>query len=67
MSEKLKLIQEMLAMQKQFMEKDKRGGIDPAEYYSPEDGDDLEGYQSRYDKLANQVADIAHGEKGSNR
>ena len=67
MSEKQKLIREMLTMQKQFMEREKRGGIEPEEYYSPEEGDDLEGYQSRYDKLANRVVDLAHEEKGSGR
>lgn len=67
MSEKQKLIQEMLAMQKKFIAREHAGGIDPEEYYAPEDGDDLDGYQAKYDELANRLVDLAHAERQSKR
>ncbi|MBX2882527.1 MAG: hypothetical protein KTR32_21435 [Granulosicoccus sp.] len=66
-TEKQQLIKEMLAMQKKFIAKEQAGGIEAEEYFSPEEGDDLEGYQAKYNELANQLVEMAHAEKGSNR
>lgn len=67
MSEKQKIIQEMLEMQKQFIAKEQAEGIDPEEYYSPQEGEALDGYQARYNELANRLVDLSHAEKGSSR
>jgi len=67
MSEKQKLIQEMLEMQKKFIAREHKGGIDSEDYYHPEGGDTLEGYQEKYNTLANRLVELAHEEKGSSR
>ena len=67
MSEKQKIIQELIEMQKQFIAKEQAGGIEPEEYYNPDEGADLDGYQAKYNELANKLVDMAHEEKGSNR
>ncbi len=66
-TEKQQIIKEMLAMQKKFIAKEHEGGIDAEEYFSPQEGDDLEGYQAKYNDLANQLVEMAHEEKGSKR
>ena len=45
MSEKAKLIQEMLAMQKKFIAYEQQNGVDPKDYFAPESGHDLDGYR----------------------
>jgi len=67
MSEKAKLIAEMLKMQKMFTEYEQKNGVDSAEYYSPEAGHVLEGYAEKYQELANKVDEMAHADKGSKR
>ncbi len=67
MSEKKKLIYEMLAMQKEFIAKEKSAGIDLTEYYNSTGNDDLGSYQKTYSEMANQLVDLAHAEKGSRR
>ena len=67
MTEKQQLIQQMLDMQKQFIEKEQKEGIDSVEYYQPEDGSTLDGYQQKYTELANRLVELAHEEKGSRR
>ena len=67
MSEKQEIIQKMLRMQKTFIAREQSGGIEQEEYYSPDEGDELEGYQAEYNKLANRLVDLAHEEQGSKR
>ncbi len=67
MNEKQQLIQQMLKMQKQFMAKEHADGVRSEEYYHPEQGSDLDGYQAKYSELANRLVDIAHAERGSKR
>lgn len=67
MSEKQKLIQEMLEMQKKFIAKEHTDGIEPESYYNPDEGTDLDGYQAKYNEMANRLVELAHEEKGSNR
>jgi hypothetical protein len=67
MSEKKKLIQEMIAMQKKFIAQEHANGMDPEEYYSPTEGTEMEGYQSKYTEMANRLVEMAHEEKGSKR
>jgi hypothetical protein len=67
MSEKQQIIQQMLEMQKKFMEYEHANGVDPRDYFNPEDGHDLDGYRQKYQELANRLIDMAHEEKGSRR
>lgn len=67
MNEKQQIIQQMLEMQKKFIAREQAEGVTPEEYYSPEAGDDLEGYQAKYNDLANRLVDLAHEERGSRR
>ena len=67
MSEKQQIIQQMLEMQKKFMDYEHANGVDPGDYFNPEDGHDLDGYRQKYQELANRLIDMAHEEKGSRR
>ncbi|MEM8845124.1 MAG: hypothetical protein AAGB35_08790 [Pseudomonadota bacterium] len=65
MSSKQDKIKKMLEMQKKFIELDQARGISAEEYFTPEDGSDLDGYREEYSKIAMEVVDEAHEEKGS--
>jgi len=65
MSEKQKLIKEMLEMQKKFMKYEHEHGIDPQDYYVPSAGHELDGFRQKYRDLAMKVVELAHQEKGS--
>lgn len=65
MSSKQEKIQEMLAMQKKFIELDRAHGVSAEEYFTPEEGAELNGYRQEYAKLAMDVVATAHEEKGS--
>ncbi len=67
MSEKQELIQKMLEMQKKFIAYEHKDGVNPDDYFAPESGHTLDGFRQEYDKLANQLVDLAHSEKGSSR
>lgn len=67
MSEKAKLIAEMLKMQKMFTEYEQKNGVDSKEYYAAEEGHPLYGYAAKYQELANKVDEMAHADKGSKR
>ncbi len=67
MSEKQKIIQQMLQMQKQFIAKEHEGGIESEDYYADDGEGVLSGYHQKYSELANQLIDLAHQEKGSRR
>jgi len=65
MSSKQDKIKKMLEMQKKFAELDRARGVSAEEYFTPESGADLDGYREEYSKLAMDVVDVAHKEKGS--
>ena len=67
MSSKQDKIKKMLEMQKKFIELDRARGVSAEEYFTPEDGAELDGYRDEYSKLATEVVDVAHEEKGSHR
>lgn len=67
MSDKKELIKKMLQMQKDFIAEEHKGGIDPKDYFAPQDGHPLLGYRESYEELATEVVDLAHAEKGSKR
>ena len=65
MSEKQKLIKEMLEMQKKFMAYEHKDGVEPQDYFVPAGGHELDGYRQKYAELAAKVNAMAHDEKGS--
>lgn len=67
MSEKSKLIAEMLVMQKKFIKFEQENGVQMADYYAATEGHTLNNYREDYSKLADQVNALAHKEKGSKR
>ncbi|MEM7294602.1 MAG: hypothetical protein AAF420_14575 [Pseudomonadota bacterium] len=67
MSEKQAIINEMMEMQRKFIELEQSGEFTAREYYDNEGGSDLSTYKKRYDELATKLVDIAHEEKGSHR
>ena len=67
MNSKQELIQKMIQMQKQFMARERKSGIDLEDYFTPKPGDLLDGYRETFSDLATEVVDLAHEEKGSGR
>lgn len=67
MSDKSKMIKEMIEMQKKFIDKEHKQGVSQEEYYAPASGDVLEGYRDKYAEMAMKVVDLAHADKGSHR
>ncbi len=65
MSSKQDLIKEMLAMQKKFIDFERKDGVDMKDYYTPESGHVLDQYREKYSELAAKVNVMAHKEKGS--
>ncbi|MCK5723803.1 MAG: hypothetical protein KAI84_14815 [Gammaproteobacteria bacterium] len=67
MSEKAKLIAEMIEMQKTFSDYERKNGVDSSEIYAAEEGHPLFGYAAKYEEIANKVDAMAHEDKGSKR
>ena len=60
-------IKQMLEMQKKFIAYEQSKGVEAQDYFTPESGHELDGYRQEYMKLAMEVCDMAHEEKGSHR
>jgi hypothetical protein len=67
MSDKQAIIKELLDMQRKFIEYERKNGLDPKDYFAPDEGHPLHGYRDSYMEKAIQVLDIAHTERGSKR
>ena len=67
MSDKQKIIQQMLEMQNRFIEIEKSGEFSAEQYYDNEGGSELALYKKTFEDLARQLVDLAHEEKGSHR
>lgn len=67
MSDKAKLIEEMLEMQKKFIAFEQEKGVEMRDYYASDEGHLLHGYVAKYDELADKLNAMAHEEKGSKR
>ena len=63
-AEKAKLIEEMLEMQKQFIDREHDGGISGKEYYYSQEGL-LKDYRQVYMEKAMRVVDLSHQIVGS--
>ena len=67
MADKQAMIKELLAMQKMFIDYERKNGVEMRDYYAAEAGHPLENYREKYAELANKVLDAAHEEVGSKR
>jgi hypothetical protein len=67
MSQKQELIKKMLEMQRKFVAYEHKNGVNAQDYFTPESGHPLDQYRQEYAKMAMQVVDMAHQEKGSVR
>lgn len=65
MSSKKELIQELLDMQRKFIEFEHKNGVHPDDYYNPGAGHELDGYKDKYMETALKVLNMAHDEHGS--
>jgi hypothetical protein len=67
MSEKQKIIKQMLEMQARFIEIEQSGEFDAEQYYDSDGESELAKFKRTYDELATRLVDLAHEEKGSHR
>ncbi len=66
-TEKRKLIEQMLEMQKKFIEYERANGVSPVQYWAGQEGHPLFQYKDKYAEISTKVVDLAHEEKGSSR
>jgi len=67
MSEKKKLISEMIEMQRKFIEYDRQHGVRQEEYWLNEEGHPLNNFKENFEAKATKLVELAHKEKGSRR
>jgi hypothetical protein len=67
MNEKQKIIQQMLELQKKFIEIEHQGKFNAEEYYDSEGDHELSKHKRAHEDLARRLVDLAHEEKGSHR
>ena len=67
MSDKQAKIKKMLEMQKKFTAYEQKHGVTAEEYFVSPEGHELHGYRQEYLALADEVVNMAHEEKGSER
>ena len=67
MSERSKIIKQMLEMQREFIKLEQNGDFTAAEYYDTDGDSELAKYKSKYNELAIKLVDLAHEDKGSHR
>ena len=67
MSEKQEIIQQMLEMQRKFIDLEQAGKFSAEEYYDSEGDSELAKHKRKYDELATRLVDMAHEDKGSKR
>ena len=67
MSEKQKIIQRIMELQRKFIELEHAGGFSADEYYDSDGESELAKYKREHEELATRLVDLAHAEKGSRR
>ncbi len=67
MTDKQAIIRRMIDMQRQFIEAEHAGEVDPRTCFSPAPDHPLARHREDFQSLANELVDIAHAEKGSKR
>ena len=66
-TEKQKLIQSLLEMQRKFIACEHENGVNVKDYFNPDSDHPLAGYASEHKEKANQLVNMAHQEKDSKR
>lgn len=67
MSEKQKIIEQMMALQRRFIELEQNGDFSVQDYYDSDGESELAQHKRNFDELAMKLVDLAHAEKGSRR
>ncbi len=67
MTERQKIIQQMLEMQRKFIDLEQKGGFVISDYYDADGGSEVAEYKKKFDELATRLVDLTHAEKGSHR
>lgn len=67
MSDKQAKIKQLLDLQKKFIDFDHKHGAVPADLYAAGEGHELHNYREDFTKLALEICDVAHADKGSSR
>ena len=67
MSEKQQIIEQMMEMQRKFIELERNGEFSAEQYYDSDGENELARHKREFDALATQLVDMAHEEKGSKR
>ena len=67
MTEKQKIIKQMLDMQKKFIKLEHNGDFKADEYYDTDGDSELAKYKNEYNELSIRLVDLAHEDKGSQR
>ncbi|MEE8289012.1 MAG: hypothetical protein V3R25_06320 [Nitrosomonadaceae bacterium] len=67
MTEKQKIIKQMLAMQRDFIKLERNDEFKIDDYYDNDGDSDLAKYKKKFNELAIRLVDLAHKEKGSHR
>ncbi len=67
MSDRIELAKKLIEKQKKFIAYEQANGLDPKDYYAPDEGHELNGYSEDYAKTAMELLEVAHKEKGSKR
>jgi hypothetical protein len=58
-------VKELIEMQKKFIAYEQKNGLDPKDYYMPDEGHELNGYKEKFNDLAMDLVEKAHADKGS--
>ena len=66
-TEKYKLIQSLIEMQKKFMGLEREDGVTVQDYFAPDNNHPLQNYTKESSEIAEKLAALAHAEKGSKR
>ena len=67
MTEKQKIIQQMLDMQRDFIKLEHKDEFKIDEYYDNDGDSELARYKKKFNELSIRLVDLAHKEKGSHR
>lgn len=67
MSEKEKIIKQIMELQHKFIELEQNGEFSTEEYYDTDGESELAKYKRLHEELATKLVDLAHAEKGSHR
>ena len=67
MSEKQKIIERIMELQRKFIELEQAGKFSAEEYYDSDGESELARYKREHEELATKLVDLAHAEKGSKR